>query len=258
MISSSQYIPQKMKEKVMNITSVFTASLLFASATLTPAQSQTPTARQSLANGKRLYEVNCANCHGPRAQGAVKAGFEISIITERGGKQPPDLTDRASDHGSTDAQIFNVVKKGVPSTMMPAYQGRLSDVQIRNVVAYVRSLASPQRAASTGADRTAKLPARQNNQRTLALADYVELPITGDMSTDRVTGVLARGSILRDEPGGNRFFVNDLNGPLYMLDKQTKRLTTYLNFDGGGRPPWVVSEVFSQVGVRVRAHELRI
>jgi hypothetical protein len=67
-------------------------------------------------------------------------------------------------------------------------------------------------------------------ERTLGLADYVELPVTGDMTADRVTGVLARGSIMRDEPGGRRFFVNDLNGPLYILDKQTKQLTPYLTF----------------------------
>ena len=28
------------------------------------------------------------------------------------------------------------------------------------------------------------------------------------------------------------FFVNDLNGPLYILDKATKKLTTYLDFNG--------------------------
>ena len=42
---------------------------------------------------------------------------------------------------------------------------------------------------------------------------------------------------MRDEPGGRRFFVNDLNGPLYILDKQKKTFTTYLDFNGlGGRP----------------------
>ena len=42
---------------------------------------------------------------------------------------------------------------------------------------------------------------------------------------------------MRDEPGGRRFFVNDLNGPLYILDKPTKQFTTYLDFNGlGGRP----------------------
>ena len=77
-------------------------------------------------------------------QGAVKAGTEISIIAERGGKQPPDLTDQAWDHGSTDAEIATVIKKGIPLGMMAPYEGRLSDVEIRNVVAYVRSLASSQ------------------------------------------------------------------------------------------------------------------
>ena len=42
---------------------------------------------------------------------------------------------------------------------------------------------------------------------------------------------------MREEPGGRRFFVNDLNGPLYILDKQTKKFTVYLDFNGlGGRP----------------------
>ena len=99
---------------------------------------------EALADGKRLYDANCANCHGARAQGAVKAGIAISIIAEQGGKQPPDLTDAAWDHGSTDAEIVTVIKKGIPSGMMAPYEGRLSDVEIRNVVAYVRSLSSSQ------------------------------------------------------------------------------------------------------------------
>ena len=41
---------------------------------------------------------------------------------------------------------------------------------------------------------------------------------------------------MREEPGGaGRFFVVDLNGPLYILDKKTKTFTTYLDFNG--RPP---------------------
>lgn len=220
-----------MKQTGMNVVHVFVTSLLLVATVATSARSQT--SPQSLADGQRLYTVNCANCHGDRAQGAVKAGTEISIITEQGGKQPPELTDRAWDHGSTDAEIFNVIKKGVPSTMMPPFEGRFSDVEIRNVVAYVRSLTSAQ-PASTAAAPTAAARAPSSTERTLELADYVELPITGDMSADRVTGVLARGSILLDEPGGRRSFVNDLNGPLYMLNKQTKQLTPYLNFDGAG------------------------
>ena len=60
--------------------------------------------------------------------------------------------------------------------MMAGYEGRLSDVEIRNVVAYVRSLSSSQ-AATTAA---AAAPAPQSTERTLEVADYVELPVTGD------------------------------------------------------------------------------
>lgn len=50
--------------------------------------------------------------------------------------------------------------------------------------------------------------------------------------------MLARITSLREEPGGaSRFFVNDLNGPLYILDKAARTFTTYLDFNGrDGRP----------------------
>jgi len=73
---------------------------------------------------------------------------------------------------------------------------------------------------------------------TLELRDYVEFPVTGRVDGKGQTdGMLARINSLREEPGGGaRLFVNDLNGPLYIVDKASKRLTTYLDFNGrGGR-----------------------
>ena len=52
--------------------------------------------------------------------------------------------------------------------------------------------------------------------------DYAALPVTADYTDANTRSQLARVNYLRDEPGGRRFFVNDLNGPLYILDKQTK------------------------------------
>ncbi|RPD47259.1 PQQ-dependent sugar dehydrogenase [Paracnuella aquatica] len=234
--------------------SILYATTMLAATVSTPVHSQTPSPKARLAAGKQLYDLNCANCHGARAQGAVKAGFEISIITERGGKQPSDLTDRVWDHGSTDAQIFTVIKKGIPAAMMPPYEGRLSDAEIRNVIAYVRSLTSTKRATTVPAGKTTlpvsktTSPVSKNTERTLELADYLEMPITGDMSADRVSGVLARGSIMLDEPGGRRTFINDLTGPLYILDKKTKQLTTYLNFDGSADRPGVFPKFTAAMG----------
>ena len=69
---------------------------------------------------------------------------------------------------------------------------------------------------------------------TVELRDVVEFPITGVVGgTGQTNGMLARINALREEPGGGtRFFVNDLNGPVYILDKSSKRLTTYLDFNG--------------------------
>jgi mono/diheme cytochrome c family protein len=186
----------------------------------------------SIAAGKLAYDANCAGCHGPKAQGAVKAGTPISIIQEQGGKQPPDLTDDAWDHGGSDGEIFTVIKKGVPPTMMAGWEGPLSDTDIWNVVTYLRALAANPdlEVETTAAAQAAPLP-------TLELADYFELPITGEIGADNTRAQLARVNFMREEPGGKRFFIADLNGPLYILDKQTKKLTTYLDFNGLGSRP---------------------
>jgi glucose/arabinose dehydrogenase/mono/diheme cytochrome c family protein len=95
---------------------------------------------QSIAAGKRAYDANCAACHGNLAQGAVKAGMTISIIEEQRGKQPPDLTDDQWDHGSSDGEVFAVIKRGLPPTMMAGFDGRIPDEDIWNIVNYLRSL----------------------------------------------------------------------------------------------------------------------
>ena len=97
-----------------------------------------PTAA-SLAAGKRYFDGNCAACHGDRAEGAVRAGRALSIIDDSA-RQPPDLTDDRWDHGPSDGDIFTVIKRGLPPTMMPGFEGGISDTDIWNVVNYLRSL----------------------------------------------------------------------------------------------------------------------
>jgi mono/diheme cytochrome c family protein len=95
---------------------------------------------ESLATGKRIYDSNCSACHGNMAQGAVRAGTVISIIEEQNGRQPPDLTDDRWDYGSSDGDIFTVVKRGLPPTMMPGFDGGIADNDIWSIVNYLRSL----------------------------------------------------------------------------------------------------------------------
>jgi mono/diheme cytochrome c family protein len=193
-----------------------------------------PATPESLAAGKKAYDANCAACHGNRGQGAEKAGITISIIQEQGGKQAPDLTDDKWDHGSSDGEIYTVIHKGVPPTMMAGWGGRMTDAEIWSIVNYLRALAANKDAIVAAAPAA---PPSPTPRERLELADYVQVPITGETGGESTRGQLARVNFMREEPGGRRFFVNDLNGPLYILDKQTRQFTTYLDFNGlAGRP----------------------
>src|ERR1035438_5713279 len=76
---------------------------------------------------------------------------------------------------------------------------------------------------------------------TLDIRDFATMPMTGKVNgTGQNLGLLARVNFMREEPGvaRDRVFVNDLNGPLYILDKKTGKLTTYLNFTRCARLDW--------------------
>jgi glucose/arabinose dehydrogenase len=67
----------------------------------------------------------------------------------------------------------------------------------------------------------------------LIIQDFVTMPMTGSPTGSGNVGELARVSVMREEPGGDgRLFVNDLNGPLYIVDKKTSAIATYLDFNG--------------------------
>jgi len=87
---------------------------------------------ESLSEGKRLYLRYCASCHGANGEG----GSGNDLIPAA-----PDLTDKEWKHGSTDGEIFSVIKNGVPPDLnMVPFGDQISDAGIWNVVNYVRSL----------------------------------------------------------------------------------------------------------------------
>src|SRR5262249_43079171 len=69
---------------------------------------------------------------------------------------------------------------------------------------------------------------------TLEIKDYLTLPMTGLVDGKGSNDLLlSRVNTLREEAGGSRrFFISDLNGPLYIVDKETKKFTVYLDFKG--------------------------
>ena len=77
----------------------------------------------SVAQGKRLYRwYNCSGCH---AQG--------------GGGMGPALTDDQWRYGCEPAQIFSTIVQGRPNGM-PSFGGHLSEDQVWQLTAYVRSM----------------------------------------------------------------------------------------------------------------------
>ena len=87
----------------------------------------------SIAAGKQIYEKNCANCHGKTGAGDGAMGAELN-------PKPANLVDADWKHGSSDGEIFEVIKDGVKGTGMKSFNSKLTPHQIWDVVNYIRSL----------------------------------------------------------------------------------------------------------------------
>lgn len=93
------------------------------------------------AAAQQAFAANCAGCHG---------------MDGKGGERAPDVVMRPKVRKLTDAQLLQLLQKGVPQTSMPAF-GQLGDDVLRSLVAYLRSLqGSPATAALPGDARRGK------------------------------------------------------------------------------------------------------
>ena len=92
--------------------------------------------------------------------------------------------------------------------------------------------------------------ARAEAQPTLDIQDFVAMPITGSVDGKGSNELLlARVNTLREEVGGaRRLFISDLNGPLYILDKEKKTFTAYLDFNGAGGKTGLFKKLTIQQG----------
>src|ERR1043165_3740111 len=96
-------------------------------------QNPTPASAESIASGQQLYRRYCASCHGANAEGG--AGNDLIPAA-------PDLTDKEWKHGSSDGEIFSVIKNGVPPELnMVPFADQIKDPDIWHIVNYVKSIA---------------------------------------------------------------------------------------------------------------------
>jgi mono/diheme cytochrome c family protein len=90
---------------------------------------------ESIAAGKALFQKNCRFCHGADAKGNGPMAPE--------GTHPPNLTDDKWDRGSSDGEIFAVIRDGAgPKFDMKGYKSKMTEQEMWNVVNYIRSLAA--------------------------------------------------------------------------------------------------------------------
>jgi mono/diheme cytochrome c family protein len=94
-----------------------------------------------LAAGKRVYQDKCLNCHGENGDGRGPQAWMYSV-------QPSDFTDAKKMGRATDGELFWKIAKG--RRPMPSFQGKLSEREVWELVAYIRTFA-PKPAAKSSA-----------------------------------------------------------------------------------------------------------
>jgi mono/diheme cytochrome c family protein len=75
-----------------------------------------------------LYKSKCAACHGADGKGDTPAGKKLGARD----LHSPEVAKMS------DTELFDITKKG--KEKMPAYDKKLTDDQIKELVKYVRSL----------------------------------------------------------------------------------------------------------------------
>jgi len=93
-------------------------SMLFLSGTTLFAQ----------ASGASTYTAKCQMCHGADGMGSTPAGKSMKAIPFN----DPQILNKS------DAELIAATKNG--KGKMPAYAGKLSDGDIKSVIAYIHTL----------------------------------------------------------------------------------------------------------------------
>lgn len=123
------------------------------SATTEPSAASTATVVQlptldpsQVAEGRQIYLRNCSSCHGENAQGAPN----WQQPNARGDLPAPPHDASGHTWRHSDAQLREIIQNGLrdrfnktPALTMPPFRGRLSDEQIRSLLAYFKSLWTP-------------------------------------------------------------------------------------------------------------------
>ncbi|GAB4538408.1 MAG: hypothetical protein Fur002_01870 [Anaerolineales bacterium] len=83
------------------------------------------------AAGAEVFATNCESCHGPQGHGDGPAGAALD-------PQPKNLAELQLQ--ASDAYLYWRINAGKEGTSMVAWKGVLTDEQIWQVIAFIRTL----------------------------------------------------------------------------------------------------------------------
>lgn len=99
-------------------------------AAASPQSEVAPAAIDDLASARKIYSENCVKCHKEDGLGGV---------TQVDGKKvkAPNFTSERMKKDE-DAEWIKVIENGEEEDGMPAYKGKLSDGEIKDLVKFIR------------------------------------------------------------------------------------------------------------------------
>lgn len=126
--------------KLRRLRRVLLLAVVCSWAPLTGAQTTTQAVR---ATGKALYESHCAFCHG--VDGSANTPIAQLLQTH-----PRNFADPVEMSRLSDDEIYRAIKEGRPGTAMPAWGQVLNELQIGDVMDFIRTLTPPRPPSLTG------------------------------------------------------------------------------------------------------------
>lgn len=92
-----------------------------------------PLGADAAAAGAEVFKTNCESCHGPQGHGDGPAGAALDPT-------PKNLPELMAMPGSGDDFLFWRISTGKEGTSMVPWKGVLTDEQIWQAVAFIRTL----------------------------------------------------------------------------------------------------------------------
>lgn len=124
----------------------------------------------ALEAGAKIFKTNCVACH----------------LADGGGLVGPNLTDEYWIHGGSIANVFSIIKYGVPAKGMISWQDQLGPVAMQQVASYVLSLQGTTPATPKAPEGDKYVPEDAAAPAVDADAPAVEASVETDPATETI------------------------------------------------------------------------